>query len=218
MLLAAADTSNFRAIGLTVAALVLIAFVAMFVRNMLKARSELGSEIELAPNRKEYLPDEELDGPKLDKALSFALVMLAILAIVLPFYWLAEPGRQDGAVAAYNLSFEVAGENLYAEGAACVDCHAAGGVGGVREVVYQDGDGQFVTGGVGGCARYGESRAGEQCRECFLHRSLLSRGRLLMDVLMTRECLTNVKRYLMPFAAFEAPSETRRTVYETNST
>ncbi len=145
MLLAAASTSNFRAIGLTVAVLVLIAFVAMFVRNILKARPELGSEIELAANRKPYLDDEDLEGPKLDRALSFALVMLAILAIALPFYWLAEPGRQDGAVAAYNLSFEVAGENLYAEGAACVDCHAAGGVGGVREVVYQDGDGQFVT-------------------------------------------------------------------------
>ncbi len=145
MILAAAANSDFRAIGLTVAVLVLIAFVAMFIRNVMDSRAELGSEIELAANRKPYLTDEELEGPKLDRALSFALVMLAILALALPFYWLAEPGRQDGAVAAYNLSFEVQGENLYTEGAGCVDCHAAGGVGGVREVVFQDGDGQFVA-------------------------------------------------------------------------
>ncbi|MEL7159024.1 MAG: hypothetical protein AAFN30_20860, partial [Actinomycetota bacterium] len=144
MILAAASTSNFRAIGLTVAVLVLVAFVAMFIRNIRQAKPELGSEIELAPNRKPYLSDEELEGPKLDRSLTFALVMLGLLAVALPFYWLAEPGRQDGAVAAYNLSFEVQGEGLYVEGAGCVDCHAAGGVGGVREVVYQDGDGQFV--------------------------------------------------------------------------
>ena len=145
MILAAAANSNFRAIGLTVAVIVLLGFVGMLIRNVLAARHELGSEIELAANRKEYLDDEDMEGPKLDKALSFALVMLAILALALPFYWLAEPGRQDGAVEAYNLSFEVAGENLYTEGAACVTCHAAGGVGGVAAVVYQDGDGQFVS-------------------------------------------------------------------------
>lgn len=136
---------EFRAIGLTVFALVLIAFVALWARNIFKSRSELGSEIELAANRKEYLSDEELEGEKLDKSLTFALVMLALLAIVLPFYWLAEPGRQDGAVDAYNLSFEVQGSNTYAQGAQCVNCHAAGGVGGVADYVLQDADGQFLA-------------------------------------------------------------------------
>jgi len=39
-----------------------------------------------------------------------------------------------------------------------------------------------------------------------------------MDVLMTRECLTDVKRYLMLFAASEASSKTYRTVYGTINT
>ncbi|MEM7337970.1 MAG: c-type cytochrome [Actinomycetota bacterium] len=142
---ASSADSNFRAIGLTVFGLVLLGFILFFVRNVLSSRSELGSEIELAANRKEYLSDEDLEGPKLDKSLTFALVMLAILALALPFYWLAEPGRQDGAIEAYNLSFEVQGEGLYTEGAQCVNCHAAGGVGGSRAYVLQDGDGQFVA-------------------------------------------------------------------------
>jgi mono/diheme cytochrome c family protein len=137
--------ADFRAIGLTVGALVLIGFVALFVRNILTSRSELGSEIELAPNRKPYLSDEELEGPKLDRALTFALGMLALLAVALPFYWIAEPGRQNGAIAAYNLSFEVQGSNLYTVGAQCVNCHSAGGTGGGAAYVLQDADGQFLA-------------------------------------------------------------------------
>lgn len=137
--------ADFRAIGLTVAALVLIAYVLLFIQNIMRAKGELGSEIELAPNRKPYLSDEELEGTKLDRSLTFALVMLAILAVALPFYWLAEPGRQSGAIEAYNLSFEVRGEGTYTTGAQCVNCHAAGGVGGTAPYVLQDGDGQFLA-------------------------------------------------------------------------
>ncbi len=137
--------ADFRAIGLTIAAIVFVGFCAAFIWNMFRARNELGSEIELAPNRKEYYADEQLEGEKLDRSLSFALVLLTLLAITLPFYWIAEPGRQDGAIDAYNLSFEVRGEGDYLEGAQCVNCHAAGGVGGVAPYVLQDADGQFIA-------------------------------------------------------------------------
>ncbi len=136
--------ANFRAIGLTVAVLVFLVYIALFVRNMFQAKAELGSEIELAANRKEYLSDEELEGPKLDRSLSFALVCLGLVAIALPFYWLAEPGRQDGAVEAYRIQFESRGEGLYLNGAQCVNCHGAAGVGGGAAYVLQDADGQFV--------------------------------------------------------------------------
>ena len=108
--------ADFRGIGLTVALIVFIGFLAVFIWNMVRARPELGSEIELAANRKEYLSDEQLEGEKLDRSLSFALVLLTLLAITLPFYWLAEPGRQEGAVDAYTLSFESRGEGDYVEG------------------------------------------------------------------------------------------------------
>lgn len=137
--------ADFRAIGLTVAVVVLAGFVLLFVRNSFQARPELGSEIELAANRKEYLSDEDLEGKKLDWSLGFALVTLGIVALSLPFYWLAEPGRQDGAVEAYQVSFESRGEGVYLETAQCVNCHAAGGVGGVAPYVLQDQDGQFLA-------------------------------------------------------------------------
>ncbi len=136
---------SFRAIGMTVFGLVLLVFVLGALRNIASARKELGSEVEVAPNRKPYYDDEILEGPKLDGALSFALVLLGILALALPFYWLAEPGRQEGAVDAYQLNFESRGADLYTVGAQCVNCHAAGGVGGGAAYVLQDGDGQFIA-------------------------------------------------------------------------
>lgn len=136
---------NFRAIGLTVAVIVLAGFVLLFIRNSFQARPELGSEIELAANKKPYLSDEELEGRKLDYSLGFALVVLGLVSLILPFYWLAEPGRQEGAVDAYQLNFESRGEGIYLEGAQCVNCHAAGGVGGGAAYVLQDADGQFLA-------------------------------------------------------------------------
>lgn len=138
--------ADFRGIGLSVAAIVFIGFCAVFIWNIARARPELGSEIELAANRKEYLPDELLEGEKLDRSLSFALVLLTLLAITLPFYWIAEPGRQEGAVGAYNASFESRGEGSYGVGGSqCVNCHAGGGVGGGAPYVLQDADGQFIS-------------------------------------------------------------------------
>lgn len=137
--------TDYAGIGLTVAVVVLVAFVALFIRNIFIAKPELGAEVELAANRIPYLSDEELEGPKLDKSLSFALVLLGVCSIALPLYWLAEPGRQEGAVDAYQLNFESRGEGTYITGAQCVTCHSAGGVGGSAAYVLQDADGQFIA-------------------------------------------------------------------------
>jgi mono/diheme cytochrome c family protein len=136
---------TFRAIGLTIAALTVVAFVALWIRNIYQSRAELGAEVEVAPNRRPYLPDEELEGTKLDRSLTFALVLLAIVGVGLPLYWLAEPGRQDGAVDTFDEIGIGRGEALYTEGAQCANCHVAGGVGGVAPYVLQDANGQFVA-------------------------------------------------------------------------
>ena len=137
--------ANFRAIGLTIAVVVLAAFVALFLRNVAESRKELGAEVELAANRIDYLPDTELEGTKLDRSLTFALGILTITAIVLPFYWLAEPGRQEGAIVVQNETFVRRGAALYTGGAQCVNCHSGGGVGGTAPYVFQDADGQFLA-------------------------------------------------------------------------
>jgi mono/diheme cytochrome c family protein len=142
-----------RVIGTVIVALLAIAGVALFWFNTRKARPELGSEIELAPNRKQYYPDEELEGKVLDRVLGLALVLIAIIAVGLPLYWLAEPGRQEGAAISYRGDpdddsdwgiFANRGQGLYLE-YGCGDCH--GGVaGGFRDHILLDPDtGEFVA-------------------------------------------------------------------------
>ena len=67
-----------RAIGFVILAVVAIGFVVWLIANLRAGRAEIGSEIELAPNRKPYLDDEELEGRKLNMALFSAAGLLAI--------------------------------------------------------------------------------------------------------------------------------------------
>src|SRR3954469_18781355 len=94
-----------RSLAYAIAFVILAGGVLVVLTQMRKGKEELGSEIELAPNRKEYLPDEELEGPKLNKALWVSFGLLVVIALTLPLYWLAEPGREAGAVESYNEIF-----------------------------------------------------------------------------------------------------------------
>jgi mono/diheme cytochrome c family protein len=87
-----------QAIGIIVAVIVIVGWGLYLLSNIKRSKAEVGSEIELAANRKPYLDDEQLEGPKLERALSWGLISLAIVGVGLPMYWLAEPGRQAGAI------------------------------------------------------------------------------------------------------------------------
>mgnify|MGYP000648665781 CR=1 FL=1 len=76
--------ADFRAIGLTVAVVVLAGFVLLFIRNSFQARPELGSEIELAANRKPYYDDETLEGPRLERVQLWGVILLMIIVVALP--------------------------------------------------------------------------------------------------------------------------------------
>lgn len=134
-----------RNFGFALLAVVAIGAVLWLIANIRAGRKEVGSEIELAANRKEYLSDEELEGPKLNLALFSAAGLLAIIAVALPVYWLAEPGRQEGAVDSFDETFVERGQALYEVGAQCINCHAGGGVGGVANFIINDQNGQFVA-------------------------------------------------------------------------
>ncbi|MCP4435369.1 MAG: cytochrome c [Actinomycetia bacterium] len=134
-----------QSFGFVLLAIVLIGAVIWIVANMRAGRKEVGSEIELAANRKPYLEDEELEGRKLNMSLFWAAGLLALIAVALPIYWLAEPGRQEGAIETFEETFVERGQRLYEEGAQCVNCHAGGGVGGVANFIISDQNGQFVS-------------------------------------------------------------------------
>jgi mono/diheme cytochrome c family protein len=133
------------AIGGIVVAILIVGFVIAVISNMRRGRAEVGAELELAANRKPYLSDEELEGPKLDRTLGLALVLLIVIAIGLPLYWLAEPGREEGEVQHYDKVFIARGEDVYLNKAKCVSCHGPNGVGGAAPYTLLNANGDYVA-------------------------------------------------------------------------
>jgi mono/diheme cytochrome c family protein len=137
--------STVKTIGATIAVLVGIGAVVFLVANLRSARPEIGSEIELAPNRKPYLNDEELETTRLNRTLRWALVLLIICSVGVPLYWLAEPGRQSGAIEEFERVFATRGEERYVEGSQCQNCHGPEGTGGLASYTITDADNKFVA-------------------------------------------------------------------------
>src|SRR3546814_7187360 len=114
LLSAVLAASTVKSVGAVIAVLSVIAVVVYAVVNIRSGRDEVASEIELAANRKPYYDDETMEGPRLERALSMGLVLLAVVAVGLPLYWLNEPGRQDGAVENFDSTFVKRGAALFA--------------------------------------------------------------------------------------------------------
>jgi len=142
MLLAA---STQRTVGFVILAIVFLGGVLYILSNIRSARGEIGSEIELASNRRPYLSDEELEGKKLDMALGGSLLLLTITAITLPLYWLGEPGRHEGRDVDTWRIFRNRGEEIYVAGAQCVNCHGPDGAGGVVNTALTSDSGDFIA-------------------------------------------------------------------------
>ena len=142
MLLAA---STQRTVGFVILAIVAIGAVVYLYFNIRGARDEIGSEIELAPHRSEPISDVALEGKRLDLNLGAALVMLTVVGVTLPLYWLGEPGRHEGRIEETARIFTDRGEELYNEGANCAACHGAAGSGGAAPIALTDDNGDFVA-------------------------------------------------------------------------
>ena len=137
--------STVTTIGATLVVLLIIGLLVYAWVNVRASRAEVGSEIELAPNRKPYYDDDELETRVLNRTLRSALVLLVVIAVALPLYWLNEPGRQSGAEEAFQETFISRGEELYVEGSQCQNCHGPEGTGGQAQYTITDADGEFVA-------------------------------------------------------------------------
>jgi mono/diheme cytochrome c family protein len=132
-------------VGVAIAT-VLFGFLYLAAHLRRRESPPVGAEIELAPNRKPYLSDEEMEGPKLEKALLFSFAMMAIIAIRLPLYWLNEPGRQAGAATGFENRAIKRGFELFQptdsteKGAhfGCAGCHGPVGQGGSAKYTLSD--------------------------------------------------------------------------------
>ena len=133
-----------------VAAFVLAWFIYVVYALSRRGPDEpVGSEMVLAPNRKAYFDDDELETNRLDRALIFALFMLVIVAVGLPLYWLNEPTRQTGALRGFNNAAVKRGAGWFASATAptspespvhfgCADCHGSSGQGGSVPFIVTD--------------------------------------------------------------------------------
>lgn len=138
-----------RNIGFIIAILVTGAMIVYLLLQSRVAKREIGSEVELAPNRKQYYDDEVLEGPVLNRNLFLGLGLTAVLAVALPLYWLQEPSQLSGAEAQFEEVSRSRGEEQFRPaadgGLGCADCH--GGLeatGGSAPHVITDANGDFV--------------------------------------------------------------------------
>src|SRR5207253_52215 len=128
-------------VGLAIAIVVLVAWI-VYIFTTTHKTADPGSEIELAPNRRPYLEDDAMEGPRLDRYLMWALLFLGILAIGLPLYWLREPSRQAGATRGFDERAIARGHDLFTPAPppsdpgsrkphfGCSNCHGPNGTGG----------------------------------------------------------------------------------------
>jgi len=115
------------AVAWILALLIVIGWIVYALSNSRSARKELGSEIELAPNRKPYYDDEELEGRRLELVQFIGVLLLVVIVIGLPLYWVFEPSRQAGATEGARNRLEGWGAGLFAStadgGFNCAGCH-----------------------------------------------------------------------------------------------
>ena len=119
------------------------AWIVYGLFNVVAGRREVGSEITLAPNRKEYYDDETLEGPRLERVQLLGVIMLGIIVVALPLYWVFEPSRQAGAEEGWENRFASWGSQLFAPtadgGFNCAGCHGGmAGVGGEAPFTVTD--------------------------------------------------------------------------------
>jgi mono/diheme cytochrome c family protein len=117
-------TTTIGVIGLFI---ICVGWVVYAIFNVVGGKREVGSEVELAPNRREYFDDETLEGPRLMRVQLLGVILLAIIVVALPLYWVFEPSRQAGAEEGWDKRFASWGSQLFAPtaegGFNCAGCH-----------------------------------------------------------------------------------------------
>lgn len=130
------------AIGWVIFWITVAGWIVYYFANRRSAQPELGSEVELAPNRKPYYDDETLEGKRLERVQLFGVLLLALIVVMLPLYWVFEPMRQAGATSGKEGRFVTWGSRLYATtaegGFNCAGCHGASGAGGAAPYAISD--------------------------------------------------------------------------------
>ena len=116
-------TSTERSLGLALFAILMVAWAVYIFINIRQSKPELGSDVELAPNRRVMPTDEEFEGPRLERVQAWGVLFLIVIGLSLPLYWLREPGRQAGATMGFAERGVSRGETSFVDGFQCANCH-----------------------------------------------------------------------------------------------
>lgn len=129
-----------RALALVVAIVAIVGWLVFVVLENRRTPTALAEQYLDAPNRALAPDDDVFEGPRLDRFLGWGLILMAIVAIGLPIYWLAEVGRQTGSVRGFDKRSWHRGEELFLSskakphpGFGCADCHGTVGQGGTAK-------------------------------------------------------------------------------------
>ncbi len=132
-----AASSGGLGVGAYALMLVVVLLLVWMAYLYLNSRRSKAASQEAAPsNLSPGASDDELENKKLTRVLRAALFGSALMAIVMPWYALNEPGRQE-AFAESTVEFDIEeGAHLYSvEGFECAACHGPIGGGGSNEWV-----------------------------------------------------------------------------------
>jgi mono/diheme cytochrome c family protein len=144
-------TTSQQKIGIALAVMLVVGWAVYIFVHLRTRRQDAppGSEYELAPNRRPYYEDDELEGRILERSLTIAVALLVVVAIGLPWYWAREPARAKGATRGFDnraaqrgfLMFQPADSPLPSHNIGhfgCATCHGAKGEGGAASFVVTD--------------------------------------------------------------------------------
>ena len=117
------------AVALTLMVALLLMWMAYLFVN--SRRSRAAAHEPAPPNQSPGASDDELENKKLTRVLRAALFGSILMAVVMPWYALNEPDRQEAfAEATVEFDVEEGAHRFSPEGFACQNCHGAEGVGG----------------------------------------------------------------------------------------
>ena len=121
---------------------VALAAVLTYVVVTLRATPVTRAPQNLTP----FLSDDDLEGRRLERALGWALIGSAVVAVSLPLYWLREPTREKQSIAYFADGSAERGSVLFANKQSlhysnvssllCADCHGLDGSGGAASTTY----------------------------------------------------------------------------------
>lgn len=119
--------------GAAVLALAILAFIAWLTYVVTRGPSTRKREAP-PPNIEPYLTDDDLETGRLNRVLIAALATTAILAVVMPLYYLGESSRMAQAEVKFEDIAIDRGHEWFLE-FECADCHGPGGAGGAASFI-----------------------------------------------------------------------------------